>query len=194
MHYYKGPLPTPNTREHWLFYRPYGKCVYPDGRVVLFNRGYQAIFERRPGQAPTTIAGCDSAESRDGERDIFFYHDGTDPREANRRIDAELTALGLPPLPPMPRLSIDEALGRMRDRLLGELQQRFPETSFYIDGSGRWTGSNYARVMWTDGPTKTTISTVVQEHHEGGPGAATVVQEHHGGVSIIFARLPLNYH
>ena len=33
MHYYKGPLPTPNTPEHWLFYRPYGKCVY------------QAIFE-----------------------------------------------------------------------------------------------------------------------------------------------------
>jgi hypothetical protein len=72
-----------------------------------------------------------------------------------------------------PRLSIDAALGRMRDRLLGELRQRFPETSFYIDctsgidGSGRWTGGNHARVMRTDGPTKTTISTAVREHHDG---------------------------
>jgi hypothetical protein len=52
-------------------------------------------------------------------------------------------------------------------RLLGELRQRFPETSFHIDGtsgidgSGRWTGSDHARVVWTNGPTKTTISTVV---------------------------------
>ena len=186
MHYYEGPLPIPNTPEHWLFWRPYGKCVYPDGRVVLFNRGYQAIFECRPGRAPVMIAGRDSNESRDGERDIFFYHDGTNPREANQRIDAELTALGLPPLSPMPCLSIDEALDHMRGQLYGELRRRFPETFFYIDcqsgldGSGRWTGSNHVWVMWVDGPTKTTVSTVVQGHHDG--------------ASISLERRLLNYH
>jgi hypothetical protein len=82
--------------------------------------------------------------------------DGTDPWEANRRINAELTAATDAPPP-----------HRRGARLLGKLRQRFPETSFHIDGtsgidgSGRWTGSDHARVVWTDGPTKTTISTVV---------------------------------
>ena len=120
MHYYEGPLPTPNTRERWLFYRPYGKCVFSDGWVVLFNRGYQAIFERRPGRMPAVIAGRVSDKPHGAEQTTFFYDDGTDLHTANQRIDTELTALELAPLPPMPRLSTDEALDRMRSALRGK--------------------------------------------------------------------------
>jgi hypothetical protein len=186
MHYYEGPLPTPNTREHWQFCRPYGKCVFADGWVVLFNRGYQAIFERRPGQAATVIEGRPNATPHGAERTTFFYDDGTDPRMANRRIDAELTALELPPLPPMPRLSIDETLDQMRTRLCKVLWQWFPQTQFYIDcmsgidGAGRWTGSNQVSITWVDGPTKTAVSMTVRGHYDG--------------ASIMLDRRLLNYH
>jgi hypothetical protein len=133
MHYYTGPLPTPNTREHWLFFRPYGKCIFDDGRIVLFNRGYQAIYERCPGQPAVVIAGQTDIKPRDGEQTTFFYHDDTDPHDAHRRINAELTALGLPPLPPMPRLSTKDRLDQLQGRLLRKLRRRFPGVRFYVD-------------------------------------------------------------
>jgi hypothetical protein len=173
MHYYDGSLPAPKTPAHWLFYRPYGKDVFPDGWVVLFNRGYQAIFERRPGQAATVIAGRVDAKPNGIEQTSFFFNDGTDPRVANQRIDAELIALGLPPLPPMPRLSIDAALDRLRSRLYRKLQWQFPETLFVIDcrsgieGSGRWTGSDRVRAQWADGPNETAVLATIEELIDG---------------------------
>ena len=160
MHYYNGPLPTPKTHEHRQFFRPYGKCVYPDGRVVLFNRSYQAIFECRPGQAPTMIASGPKAsdESREGEQDIFSFNDGTDPRKANQRIDAELTALGLPPMGPRPRYTIEAKLGLLRARLYQKLQQQFPGVFFYVEYKNRldagpcWSGTHEVRVVGSTGP------------------------------------------
>ena len=169
MHYYTGPLPQPHTREHWEYFRPYGKCTFDDGRVVLFNRGYHAIFERCPGQRATMFAGQGSTRPRDGEQMTFFYHDGTDPRDANRRIDAELIALGLPPLLPMPRLSTEGRLGRLQGRLLRTLRRQFPEVWFHVEwmnglgGNGRWHGSHQVRILWVDGPTETVAQTVVGE-------------------------------
>jgi hypothetical protein len=125
MHYYTGPLPKPNTREHWEYFRPYGKCVFDDGRVVLFNRGYQAIYERCPGQSATMIVGQADTKPRDGGQTTFFYHDGTDPHDASRRINAELIALGLPPLSPMPRLSTEGRLSQLQGRLFRKLRRRF---------------------------------------------------------------------
>jgi len=82
----------------------------------------------------------------------------TDPRKANQRIDAELTALGLPPMGPRPRYTIEAKLGLLRARLYQKLQQQFPGVFFYVEYKNRldagpcWSGTHEVRVVWIDPP------------------------------------------
>ena len=109
-----------------------------------------------------------SEDSRDGEQDVFFFNDGTAPRKANQRIDAELTVLGLPPLGPRPRYSIEAKLGLLRSRLYKKLRQQFPAVWFYIEyrngiGAGPyWSGTHEVQVVWIDGPSEETVETTVR--------------------------------
>jgi hypothetical protein len=56
---------------------PYGKWTCADGTEVLFNRGYNPIWERRPGEAakavkPHWVKGI--------VKDEHFYTDDVSPR------------------------------------------------------------------------------------------------------------------
>jgi hypothetical protein len=60
---------------------PYGRWTCADGRVVLFNRFYEPIYQRSPG-AP--LRDTDPAEWVHYTQQEWFYDDA-DPEPAKRR-------------------------------------------------------------------------------------------------------------
>lgn len=61
------------------FTLPYGVWTCPDGREVLFNRCYEPIRQRYPGQPPTE---ADPKEWVPWVHQAWFYRDGTRTKRA----------------------------------------------------------------------------------------------------------------
>lgn len=100
--------------ERWRFRCPYGLWTCADGREVLFNRHYQALYERRPPDRGRAVV--DHRQWVPWVKQEWFFDDGTSPvsgwripegawRPALGRINAVLRAWGLPEMPPRPRVS-----------------------------------------------------------------------------------------
>lgn len=51
---------------------PYGVWTCPDGREVLFNRWYEPLWQRGPGDVPPTAA--DPREWVEFQRQTWFYN------------------------------------------------------------------------------------------------------------------------
>ena len=66
---------------------PYGRSTYEDGREVLFNRFYEAIWQRMPGQPPTP---ADPREHPGGMGAVWFYNDGHSEAQKRNRARAVL--------------------------------------------------------------------------------------------------------
>jgi hypothetical protein len=99
-------LRLPHTPvERWFALFPYGKFICSDGREVLFNRDYMALFERRPGE-PARPADCFEWVENIIKHE-WYFHDGSF-RGIERglftlaRLNAVLAEWGLPQLPPRP--------------------------------------------------------------------------------------------
>src|SRR5262249_34390848 len=92
---------TPKSME-WRAICPYGRWVCANGREVLFNRKYQPILERRPGEAPKP---ADPTEWVHWVLQEYFFHDGTRGPGVLKNVNAVLTSWGLPTfmrVPPPP--------------------------------------------------------------------------------------------
>jgi hypothetical protein len=90
---------TPRRRTQVRARVPYGRWTTADGREVLFDRRYQPMFERRPGQCARPVA----PQWVRWTLQENFYDDGSPPwPDAVKKINAVLAAWGLPPIP-MPR-------------------------------------------------------------------------------------------
>jgi hypothetical protein len=76
---------------------PYGVWVEPDGREILFNRWYVAIWQRYPGQSPTP---ADPLTWANIAAERWFYDDATENKRAAG--EAVLREWGLP-VNPFPR-------------------------------------------------------------------------------------------
>lgn len=70
---------------------PYGKWTCADGREVLFNRSYRAIWQRVDGV--TTPA--DSTEWVKHVHQEWFYNDGTPRRGLRARLERILSDFGV---------------------------------------------------------------------------------------------------
>ena len=68
---------------------PYGLWTCGDGREVLFNRFYEPIYQRRPGE-PVTDA--DAAEWVNWDHAGWIYDDGHKEPEKRKRAVAALKA------------------------------------------------------------------------------------------------------
>jgi hypothetical protein len=108
--------------EKWRFWCPYGIWRCADGREVLFNRNYQAIYQRYPNQ-PARIAQHD--EWVPWVRQEWFFNDGNSPvswwsipawdwQPVVTRINKLLVGWALAPLPPRPRNKRTSSLRRQR--------------------------------------------------------------------------------
>lgn len=72
---------------------PYGIWTCEDGREVLFNRFYEPIWERRPGEAATQ---ADPRERVRFVKQAWLYDDGTSKPDRKNRGNALLKSWGLP--------------------------------------------------------------------------------------------------
>jgi hypothetical protein len=113
---YRAPhaVPPLGTRfERWRFWCPYGRWTCADGREVLFNRHYIAIYQRRPGKG---VRVADHGEWVPWVEQSWFFNDGTSPvsfwstpswrwQPALERVNVVLAAWSLPPMRPRPRRS-----------------------------------------------------------------------------------------
>ena len=72
-----------NYSNHPLDRRLYGSWRCYDGREVLFNRSYQPLWERRPGQ-PVEMANPKEWVNWDTE--TFFWKDGHGTTERGHRL------------------------------------------------------------------------------------------------------------
>jgi hypothetical protein len=108
--------------ERWRFWVPYGQWTCADGRLVLFNRNYTPIYERRP-DALGRVA--DHSEWVEWLRQEFFFNDGNSPvswwyvpawewQPVVRHINKLLVDWALPTLPPRPRNKRTSSLRRQR--------------------------------------------------------------------------------
>jgi hypothetical protein len=81
---------------------PYGRWTCSDGREVLFNREYRAIWERYPG--PAVARRADIEEWVEYSEQHWFFGDHNPPwrnRETERRCEEILRAFGVPSDPPV---------------------------------------------------------------------------------------------
>jgi hypothetical protein len=62
--------------ERWRFWCPYGRWTCADGRQILFNRNYCAVYERRPGGLGRV---ADHAEWIEWVEQEFFFNDSNSP-------------------------------------------------------------------------------------------------------------------
>lgn len=69
---------------------PYGVWTCADGREVLFNRFYEPIWQRLPGEDPKP---ADPHERVKWVKQDYFYDDGS--RDLERRARAALRSWGL---------------------------------------------------------------------------------------------------
>jgi hypothetical protein len=72
---------------------PYGQWTCPDGRVVLFNRGYRPIWERL---ADGTVRPADGTECVRFSQQEWFYTDRHSEAESRKRAAAVVTNWCLP--------------------------------------------------------------------------------------------------
>jgi hypothetical protein len=72
---------------------PYGKWTCADGREVLFNRFYELIFQRNPGEQPSP---ADPHEWVRWTQQEWFYDDATPDRRKTTLGEAILETWGLP--------------------------------------------------------------------------------------------------
>jgi hypothetical protein len=86
------PFMAPRGVAYRWFYLPYGQWSCPDGREVLFNRCYEPIWQRRPGEAP---ARADPKEWVKWEKQTWFYDDGHREKQKADRAKAKLAEWGL---------------------------------------------------------------------------------------------------
>jgi hypothetical protein len=78
---------------------PYGQWTCPDGREVLFNRDYRAVWQRRPSQAAEP---ADVEEWVNFEDEEWFFDDGNSPWQSRRtaeRCEEILRDFGATPAP-----------------------------------------------------------------------------------------------
>ena len=87
-----------NRLDLWLFMRPYGIWTCADDREVVFNRDYQLILERYPGQPYCRAAN--PSERVEWIEQRWFYKDSTPLKHI--LMNAALAEWGLPKMPPMP--------------------------------------------------------------------------------------------
>jgi hypothetical protein len=71
---------------------PYGLWVCGDGREVLYNRGYEPIWQRLPGGTPTMV---DPREWVPWQEQSWFYHDEMSDRQKTIRGEAVLKQWGI---------------------------------------------------------------------------------------------------
>lgn len=65
------------SKQEWMRLElPYGRWTCPDGREVLFDRWYQPIWQRMPGE---TATAADREERVGFTREEWFYTDADTP-------------------------------------------------------------------------------------------------------------------
>ena len=84
MDLYRRRAGGPAGMLHWTrVYLPFGKWTCADGREVLFNRDYVAMWQRSPGQ-PATAADPD--EHVRFVKQSRYYDEGSDPRALPKTV------------------------------------------------------------------------------------------------------------
>ena|SRR5215469_14611719 len=75
---------------------PYGIWICPDGRMVLFNRFYEPIWQRYPGRNPEPADPYEWVQWKDQK---WLYDDNVRDKQKTARGEAALAAWGVPSPP-----------------------------------------------------------------------------------------------